>query len=276
MTLINLKNIELYYEERGSGFPFLVMHGGLGIDHTYLRIGLNSLEEFLKLIFYDHRGHGRSGRTEISTITYEQLAADAKALSESLGYEKIGVIGNSAGGYVALNYAIRHPENLSYLILLSTAPAFDYMEEVTAILQNKNPTPAILQTFNAEWESTLEGCRNQFKILQPLYFFEYTSEQEEMINTIIDKSIFNPEVLALNDVLMSKYNVTSQLSKIEVPTLILVGSDDFICPPSQAKRMHESIPNSEIYIFEKCGHYPFFETPDEFIRVVSEWFKKVR
>ncbi|KKK71437.1 hypothetical protein LCGC14_2913930, partial [marine sediment metagenome] len=46
------------------------------------------------------------------------------------------------------------------------------------------------------------------------------------------------------------------------------------CPPSQAQRMHDGIPNSELIIFERCGHYPFYEVPDEFFRVVSEWFKK--
>ena len=117
MTLTKISDIELYYEELGSGFPFLVMHGGLGIDHTYLRSILGLLSDIFKLIFYDHRGHGRSGRPPLNTITYEQLSDDAHALTKNLGYEKIGIIGNSAGGYIALNYAIRHPDNLSYLIL---------------------------------------------------------------------------------------------------------------------------------------------------------------
>ncbi|MFX1568670.1 MAG: alpha/beta fold hydrolase [Promethearchaeota archaeon] len=275
MPLVKINDTELYYEEYGSGFPFLVMHGGLGIDHTYLRPALDPLGEILKLVYYDHRGHGRSGRPHINTISYEQLADDANALSESLGYEKIGIIGNSAGGFVALNFAIHHPDSLSYLILLDTAPAFDHMEEVMTIVQNENPAPEILQALNDPVDPTIEGFRNQFKIMQPIYFYDFTPELEEMSNKIINEMILTPELGALNDVLMSKYNLTSQLSKIEVPTLILVGRDDFVCPPSQAERMHESIPNSEIYIFEKCGHYPFFETPDEFFRVVHDWFQRV-
>ncbi len=275
MTITKVNDTELYYDEFGSGTPFLVMHGGLGIDHTYLHPTLDPLGDIFKLIFYDHRGHGRSGRPPINTITYEQLADDANALRERLGYEKIGVMGNSAGGYVALNYAIRHPKNISYLILLDTAPAFDYIEEMMANLQRKNPTQEIIETLNAPVDPTIEGFRNQFKIIQPLYFHEYTSEAEEMSNRLIDKMIINPEAAALTDSLMPKYNVSSQLTKIEVPTLILVGKDDFVCPPSQAQRMHDSIPNSELHIFEKCGHYPYFETPGEFFRVVRDWFKSV-
>ncbi len=115
MPNVNINDTELYYIEHGSGTPFLVMHGGLGVDHTYFRPALDPLGDIFKLIFYDHRGHGRSGRPPINTITYEQLADDANALRETLGYDKIGVIGDSAGGYIALHYAIRHQKNISYL-----------------------------------------------------------------------------------------------------------------------------------------------------------------
>jgi proline iminopeptidase len=275
MTITKVNGTELYYDEQGSGTPFLIMHGGLGIDHTYLRPTLDPLGDIFKLIFYDHRGHGRSGRPPINTITYEQLADDANALRDRLGYEKIGVIGNSAGGYVALNYAIHHPKNISYLILLNTAPALDYMEEMMQNVQKRNPSPEIIEVLNAPADPTVEGFRNQFKIMQPLYFYEFAPELEEMANRVIDKMILNPEVAALNEVLSLKYDVSSQLTKIGVPTLILTGKDDFLCPPTQAQRMHNSIPNSELYIFEKCGHYPYYEVPDEFFQVIRDWFKRV-
>ena len=275
MPKVKINDTELYYIEHGSGTPFLVMHGGLGVDHTYFRPAIDPLGDNFKLIFYDHRGHGRSGRPPTNTITYEQLADDANALRETLGYDKIGVIGNSAGGYIALHYAIRHQKNISYLILIDTAPAFDYMEELMAIVERKNPTPEIIATLDAPAAPTIEEFRHQFKVLQPLYFYDFNSEVKEISDEIIDKMILNPEAAALNEELMPKYNISSQLTEIEVPTLILVGDEDFICPPSQAKRMHNSIPNSELIIFKKCGHYPFFEARDEFFRVIHDWFKRV-
>jgi proline iminopeptidase len=275
MPKVKINDTELYYTEYGSGVPFLVMHGGLGVDHSYLRPTFDSLGDLFKLIFYDHRGNGRSGRPPINTITYEQLADDANALRENLGYEKIGVIGHSAGGYIALQYAIRHKKNISYLILIDTAPAFDYLKELLDNVKNKNPTPEIIATLNAKTAPTIEGFQQQFKILQPLYFYDFNSEIKEKTDKIIEKMILNPEVAALNDILMPKFNVISQLNKIEVLTLILVGVDDFICPPSQAKRMHDSIPKSELFIFEKCGHYPFYEVPDQFFKVLRDWFRRV-
>jgi proline iminopeptidase len=275
MTIVEVNDTELYYEEHGSGVPFLVMHGGLGIDHTYLPPALDPLGDIFQLIYYDHRGHGRSGRPPLDTITYEQLADDADGLREILGHKKIGVIGNSAGGYVALHYAIRHPNNISCLILIDSAPAFDYMEEIMANIQRKNPTPEMIETIDAPVATTIEGFRHQFRFIQPLYFYEFTSEMEDLTNKLIKNMILNPEVAALNDVLTPKYNVSSQLNKIEAPTLILVGEEDFICPPSQAQRMLDGIPNSELFIFEKSGHNPFYEEPDVFLKVVSDWFKRV-
>ncbi len=274
MSKVKINDTELYYIEHGSGTPFLVMHGGLGVDHSYFRPTFDSLGDTFKLIFYDHRGNGRSGRPPINTITYEQLADDANALRDTLGYDKIGVIGHSAGGYVALHYAIRHQKGINYLILIDTAPTFDYLKELLDNVKSKNPTPEIIATLNAPAAPTIEGFQQQFKILQPLYFYDFNSELKEKTDEIIEKMILNPEVAALNDRLMQKYNVSSQLNEIEVPTLILVGEDDFICPPSQAKRMHNSIPNSELFIFKKCGHYPFYEAQDEFFRVIHDWFKK--
>jgi proline iminopeptidase len=275
MPKIKINDTELYYTEHGTGIPFLVMHGGLGVDHSYFRPTFDPLGDIFKLIYYDHRGNGRSGRPPLDTITYEQLATDTHVLREILGYDQIGVIGHSAGGYVALQYAIHHQKNLSYLILIDTAPAFDYMKELLDNVKNKNPTPEMIATLNAPAAPTIEGFQQQFKILQPLYFYDFNSEIKEKTDEIVEKMILNPEVAALNDVLTPKFNVTSQLSEIKVPTLILVGIDDFICPPSQAKRMHNSISNSELVIFERCGHYPFYEVPDEFFRILRDWFKKV-
>ena len=275
MPTANINDTDLYYDKCGSGSPLLVMHGGLGVDHTYFRPILDTLGDVFQLIYYDHRGHGRSGRPPINSITYEQLADDANALRENLGHEKVGVIGHSAGGFVALHYAIRYQKHLSYLILLDSSPAFDYMEEIMANVQQRNPTPEIIAAFNAPVASTEKECRDQFKTIQPLYFSEFSSELEEMMTKVSDKMKIVPEIMARNDVLIETYNVSSQLKQIKVPTLILVGKDDFICPPSQAQRIHDSIPNSELFIFERCGHYPFYEAPDDFFRVVRDWFKKV-
>jgi proline iminopeptidase len=65
-----------------------------------------------------------------------------------------------------------------------------------------------------------------------------------------------------------------RLGEVSVPTLILAGRDDFICPPSQAKIMHEGIPHSELVVFERSGHFPYIEEPDAFFDAVRGWLQR--
>src|SRR5215210_333371 len=89
MPVAHLNDTELFYVEVGEGLPCLVMHGGLGFDHSCLHPWLDPLGEEMNLVYYDHRGNGRSGRPSSDTITFEQLSADADALREHLGFEEV-------------------------------------------------------------------------------------------------------------------------------------------------------------------------------------------
>ena len=88
--------------------------------------------------------------------------------------------------------------------------------------------------------------------------------------------IVNLEALALTNSLMVNFNVISDLNKVTAPTLVIGGRGDGIVPISEIQRLHDNIPNSEMYIFEKSGHYPFLEEPEKLIKVVLEWFNRVK
>ena len=127
----DVNGTSLYYEVVGSGNPLLIMHGGLGFDHTYFRPWIDSLAEDSKLIFYDHRGNGRSDRSKpLDDVYHSTWADDANALREHLGIEKMVLMGHSYGGVLALHYALRYPETLSGLILATTYPAWNYKDVV--------------------------------------------------------------------------------------------------------------------------------------------------
>jgi len=278
MTIVKINDTEIFYTKCGSGTPFLVMHGGLGLDHTYFRPELDRLGDQLQLIYIDYRGHGRSGRPPITTITWEQLADDAEELRKVLGYNKVGVIGHSGGGFVALNYAIKYPQNVSHLILMNTFPAFDsfHLKESLANIQAKNPSPEVIKLINAPSPNTIEEFKEQYGILGFLYAYDYNSEIKDRFEKMYEDMIVNLEALALTNSLIAKYNVISDLNKITAPTLIVGGSGDGVVPISEIQRLHDNIPNSEIHIFEKSGHYPFLEEPETFIKGVLEWFNRIK
>jgi proline iminopeptidase len=247
------------------------MHGGMGMDHTYLHPWLDPLGDVLHLVYYDHRGNGRSGRPPIETLTFEQYAADADALREHLGFSKVAVLGQSAGGFIALKYAILYPQYLSHLILVDTAPAWDYGEEIKRNRERKGMTPEMRAALDEPEPSTIEEMERMNRIFGPLYFHDYDAKLEE---ELFGKVILNLEASKRYHESLRTYNVVPHLGEINAPTLILVGRDDIICPLSQAERMHKAIPESELVVFEKSGHLPYAEEPDAFFSTVRKWIKQ--
>jgi len=119
MTTIPIRDVSLFVKIMGQGYPLVLMHGGPSLDYTTL-LPLQPLADQYTLIFYDHRCNGRSVGAEVSSMTFENLTADADALRQTLGFEKWAVLGHSFGGNVALEYALRYPQNLSHLVLMNT------------------------------------------------------------------------------------------------------------------------------------------------------------
>src|SRR5512143_784807 len=119
MTNLQIRDVSLFVKVVGQGYPLVLMHGGPGLDHTSL-LPLQPLADQFTLIFYDHRCNGRSEGAELSSMTFENLTADADALRQELGYDQWAVLGHSFGGNVALEYALRYPQNVSHLILMDT------------------------------------------------------------------------------------------------------------------------------------------------------------
>ena len=87
MTTMQIRGASLFVQVIGQGYPLLLMHGGPGLDHTSL-LALQPLADQCTLIFYDHRCNGRSDGEPVSSMTFDNLTADAEALRQTLGFEK--------------------------------------------------------------------------------------------------------------------------------------------------------------------------------------------
>src|SRR5437667_7213677 len=103
----------------------LLLHGGPGFDHTNFKPAFSRLADAAQLIYYDHRGNGRSDRDDPSTWTLDNWADDVKGLCDALEIERPIVLGWSFGGFVAQAYAGRYPDHPAKLILQSTAARLD-------------------------------------------------------------------------------------------------------------------------------------------------------
>jgi proline iminopeptidase len=274
----NVGGIGLFYTTNGSKMPTLLMHGGMGLDHTYFRPWLDPLANQMQLIYYDHRGNGQSTHiADFTGIDHKTWADDADALRRHLGHDKIVLLGHSCGGFVAMEYARRYGRHLAGLILCCTSPAMDY-PDVIKVNAKARSTPEQLQVIGRLFTTPLtsnEEYQQGFHTLLSLYFKSYNPA----IGAAIINSIkFNYH--AYNNtaaVLFPSFNSLGWLNQIRVPTLIIGGKYDWIMPPAQgAERLHAGIPNSELLILENSGHFPFVEERERFSAAVLDWANRLK
>jgi len=219
------------------------------------------------------RGNGRSGRPPREELTLDGWVADADALRAHLGVERVAVLGHSFGGCIGLEYALRFPSRVSHLLLVDTAPALDYWDEVAANIDRRRPPAAV----RAAWESPPAddaGLADWLAAVAPLYV--HPASDPALLAPLMSRTMFDHVAWARSvEVFNRDYDATDRLAEVRAPTLIVVGREDFICPPSRAAVMRERIPGAELAVFERSGHFPFAEEPDAFIGVVRDWLRRV-
>jgi proline iminopeptidase len=267
MSTATVNGTNLYYEQIGAGPPALVLHGGLGLDHTPYR-GLDALADRLRLVYYDHRGNGRSERIAPDTITMERLADDAAALATRLEATPAVVIGHSYGGFVAQELAIRHPEQVAALILVDTTPG--QLGESDAPGEDQGPPPP------AEWlEAVSSAPRDDaefaagLRALLPYYLADRASLPA--VEAAVSRIVFDAAAANRSMEVLAGWSAADRLSAIRVPTLVVVGRHDLIASPAQARRIARRIPDARLVELEHSGHFPWLEQPDRFLQVVREW-----
>jgi proline iminopeptidase len=266
-----LNGTTLWYDVVGTGPLGLVLHGGLGLDHTLYQATLTPLEQRLRLAYVDHRGNGRSGRPPLETITIEQLADDAALLVRHLGDERVVVIGHSYGGFVAQELALRHPELTTALILVDTTPGQLGATEDRDDEQGPPPPPAVaalMTTLPSTNEEMVEGVRQ----LMPHYLHRRDPSE---LDSILDATVFDAAAMARGFEVLAGWSSVDRLSSIVAPTLVLAGRHDVFTSWPQARRIASRLPGAELVIFEDSGHMPWLDEPDRFFEVVDGWLAKV-
>jgi len=264
----------LFYTAIGEGpEAMLVMHGGLGPDHTLLRPWLDGLRRSVRLIYFDHRGGGRSAPlVPGQVVSWGTLAADADSIRAANGVERIVVFGHSLGGMVAMEYALRYQDRLSALVLCCTAAAWDY-EDVRRDNARRLGGSRVIATFDRYSSGSVaddEDFKQQWLALQPLYF---RHSNPDLVRRWAGTMRFSSSAFLLSEDLLRGFNLVERLPLINVPTLVIAGRYDWVTPVDQSERIAARLPDARLLVFEDSGHYPFVEEHDRFIGAVSQWLR---
>jgi proline iminopeptidase len=270
----------LYYEVVGGGDAVVVVHGGPGLDHVYLRPGLDILADSLALVYYDQRGTGRSEvPLEAEAINLDAFVEDIDRLREALGLEKVTVLGHSFGGLIAMAYALAHPERTHALLLLNTVePGPRWQEEATSrAAAARTPADA------AELEEIVASpgfAERDAAVMSRLYrvafrgTFKDRSRVEELnLELAANTARDGPDVAGLLGQSMGQVDWWDELSGLDVPTLVVHGRFD-PTPIEMAQALAETVPGGQLALLES-GHFPYVEAPEELARVVRSFLAGV-
>ncbi len=254
--------------ERPVGF---VIHGGPGGDHTGFKPAFSPLARRLQLVYFDHRGQGRSAAGDPATYTLDENVEDMEALRHHLGLGPIVSIGTSYGGMVALAHAARHPGSVSHLVVIVTAAHKGFMERSRQIVDARGSDEqkrVVAMAYRGELD-TVDKLRHYYDVMGPLYSRRYDPAAAAKTRA---RGILTP--IALNrafapDGWMQHYDIRPELANITAPTLILAGRHDWICAPEFSEEIHRLIPGSDLRIFEGSSHSIRADEPAAMIDAIA-------
>ena len=275
MPRIQIRDASLFVEVVGDGYPLLLMHGGPGADH-YSMLPFRSCADQFTLIFYDHRCNGRSEGAAISSMTWENLTADADALRSELGLERWAVLGHSFGGKVALEYALRYPDSLTHLVLLDTGGDSRWAQDnAPELLARRGYSPKKVQLARRFYNGQITRGEFYLALLRLGGAYYHHATTLTLLRELYHgswRSKPRPEALIFaGPHLLRGWTVMDRLGEIKTPTLVMAGRDDFLFPPEHQQELAAGIHDAHLQIIERAGHNPHSERPEEVFKALRSF-----
>ncbi len=248
----SVNGLEIYYQTTGEGQPLILLHGGLGGAVEFSQL-IPLMAENRQVIAVELQGHGHTADID-RPLSYELMADDVAALIEALGFENADVMGFSLGGGVALQTAIRHPEVVRKLVLISTPyQQAGIHDEFLAGMTSMNADAAAMM------------------LDTPMYqFYASVAPNVDNWSTLVGKA---------GALLAQDYDWTDDVAQMTTPTLILAGDSDMIYP-EQAVSMFDLLgggvagdflgfPASQLALLPATSHFTILSRSDLLLPIIT-------
>ncbi len=258
-----MNGIDLFYEVYGTGEPIILIMG-FGAKSTEWLAQIPVLSKEYRVINFDNRGVGKSERPNYP-YTMTHFVDDIIALLDFLKIDSAHICGVSMGGMIALQFVLAHPERVKCLILIATSAIGDNVDVLLQFIKQGETLPV----------------EDRAKATIPILFTK--QYQEKILN---DESLwkefmlrFTEDPTTIQDYrnqanAIRNHDVRNRLSEIQKPTLILVGTNDFLLPPRYSRKIAKRIPNAELVVLKGPGHGLIVEAAAEVNAKILEFLFK--
>ncbi len=249
-----------YLEAGDAAKPTVILLHGLGAQAESWQMNIAALAANYRVIAPDQIGFGKSDKPLLKYRVGTFVDFLDKFMAE-LKIEKASLVGNSMGGWVAAWMAIKYPNRVEKIVLVSAAGIIPANFDINQVYQLNNSTRDEIRA-NLKLIFANPLLQNNEALVDQFFTQRVTANDGYTINSLIE-SIKRKEDF-LND----------RLGEIKKPTLIIWGKQDGLIPVADADTFNKGIINSQLVIFDNCGHVPQFEKAAEFNKAVLEFLSK--
>lgn len=264
--VIDAGGIKTSYLDAGSGDPLIMLHGsGPGVSATAnWQYNIEPLSQRFHVLAPDIVGFGATERPEQVVYCLRSWTDHVWAFLDAQNIERTAIVGNSLGGRIALQMATDHPERVSRMVLMG-APGV-----------GMTPTEglAALRAYEPSHEAMRNLLRNYFAVNPSLI-------TDELVAIRYEASIADGAYEAYRAMFFDPRHKGSELGitaeevrAIKNPTLLVHGREDKVVPLAVSVTMLDLLPNADLHVFSRCGHWTQIERADEFSALVADYLER--
>lgn len=273
---VELEDTRLYYQVMGSGEPLMVVHGGPLLDHGYMEPWLKELGSDYRLVFMDQRLSGRSSpESDSASITLDRFSEDIEAVRRHLGLNRVHLLGHSWGGFLAMHYALDHPDALRSLTLVSPLPP--------STAHWGKEQQALASRLDSSYLRERDSLRNT-----PAFRSGEPGARAKLLRHAFRPQFHNPDLAAGLEIYvpedypgrsqmfgllvgeLSSFNLYPRLDSLRTATLLIYGEEE----PSAAisgDTLAQVLPDARLELLERSGHFSFMERPERFMELLRDF-----
>ena len=271
MPDIDIGGAELHYEVTGTGAPILLIPG-LGMDHSYYRLGVPLLARRMQVLAVDPRGIGGSTKSP-PPYSVEAWADDLAVMIDKLGFGPIHVLGSSLGGSMALALAQRHPGKLRSLTVVGGFSELDRATELNFRLRLRLIQKLGMSDEVADYMG-LWTLTRKFINSDAGFATMRANQANIRANSAESYSAFVEALLKWGRCQPGQEaepKFTTLLGAIAAPTLVVTSDNDHLIPKELSDLIAARISGAKLVVMPGAGHIPFMEQPDAVVRIVLEF-----